>query len=64
MHECFPKHLRIVTERTKEDKDTIVGKQKRINMERIKWARNKEVPRPNNIRCCTFNFYVILIILE
>ena len=37
MHECFPKHLRMGTARTKQDKETDEGGKKRgVSMEKSK----------------------------
>ena len=46
MHECFPKHSRMGTARTTEDKETDEeGKKRGVSMERsIKRARKKEDP--------------------
>ena len=45
MHECFPKHSRMGTARTKEDKETDeTGKKRGVSMEKAKRARRKEVP--------------------
>ena len=45
MHECFPKHNLMGTARMKEDERTDEERKKRcMSMEKVKWARNKEVP--------------------
>ena len=45
MHECFPKHSRIGTERMKEDNETDEeGKKRGVSMEKVQQARKKEVP--------------------
>ena len=47
-HECFPKYLRMETARRKKDKEKKEeDKQKRVEIEEVKWARNKEVSRPS-----------------
>ena len=40
MHECFPTHWRMGTARTKEEKETAEGKQKRVKI-----AQATESPR-------------------
>ena len=45
MHECFPKHSRMGTARTKEDKETDEDDTKRgVSMERSKAGTNKRSP--------------------
>ena len=45
MQECFPKHSRMGTARTKYDKETDeVGKQRGVSMERSKAGMNKRSP--------------------
>ena len=45
MHECFPKHSRMGTAIMKEDNETDEDCKKRgVGMEKLKWARKKEVP--------------------
>ena len=39
MHECFPKHLLMGTERMKYEKEIAeVDKMRRVNMETVQWA--------------------------
>ena len=45
MHECFPKHSRMGTARTKEDKETDEdGKKRGLSMKRSKAGTNKRSP--------------------
>ena len=45
MHECFPKHSRMGTARTKHDKETDEGGKKRgVNMEKSKAGTKKKCP--------------------
>ena len=45
MHECFPKHLRMGTARTKRDKETDEdGKKRGVSMEKAKRGTNKRSP--------------------
>ena len=40
-HECFPKHSRMGTARTKQDKETDDGNKRGVSMERSKAGTNK-----------------------
>ena len=45
LHECFPKHSRMGTARTKQDKETDEeGKKRGVSMEKSKAGTNKENP--------------------
>ena len=47
MHECFPKHSRMGTARTKQDKHTDEeGKKRGVSMERSKAGTKKRSRRP------------------
>ena len=47
MHECFPKHSRMVTVRMKQEKETDKeGKKRGVSVERSKAGTKKKVPQP------------------